>query len=136
MSDVSGDTRVVFGSEPLAITVPMYNTFRVKTAIVPPLAYIVPPQWREAIAVLKAHGLACYETSSAAAMEVESYRFADVSWPSGPFEGRFMPRVKSEITREVRTFPAGRSEERRVGKEGSGRRGQCEEEGEQGTRPR
>jgi len=107
MSDVSGDTRVVFGSEPLAITVPMYNTFRVKTAIVPPLAYIVPPQWREAIAVLKAHGLACYETSSAAAMEVESYRFADVSWPSGPFEGRFMPRVKSEITREVRTFPAG-----------------------------
>lgn len=107
MSDVSGDVRVVFGSEPQEITVPMYNKFRVKTAIVPPLAYIVPPQWREAISVLKAHGLTWYETGAAAAIEVESYRFVDVSWPSGPFEGRFMPRVKSEVTGEVRTFPPG-----------------------------
>jgi murein tripeptide amidase MpaA len=107
MSDVSGDVRVVFGSDPLEITVPMYNTFRVRTAIVPPLAYIVPPQWQEAIAVLKAHGLSFAETRAAATIEVESYRFVEVNWPSGPFEGRFMPRVKSEVTHEVRTFPAG-----------------------------
>jgi hypothetical protein len=30
-----------------------------------------------------------------------------VTWPSGPFEGRFMPRIKAELTRESRTFPAG-----------------------------
>ena len=107
MSDVSGDLRVVFGSEPLSISVPMYNTFRVTRAIVPPLAYIIPPQWQEAIAVLKAHGLTCSETNSAATIEVESYRFTEVLWPSGPFEGRFMPRVASEVTREARTFPAG-----------------------------
>jgi murein tripeptide amidase MpaA len=107
MSEVSGDTRVVFGSEPVAITVPMYNTFRVRTAIVPPLAYIIPPQWREAIAVVKAHGLTVREVSKAASLEVESYRFHDVTWPSGPFEGRFMPRFKTEGTRESRTFPAG-----------------------------
>ena len=107
MSDVSGDLRVVFGAEPVAITVPMYNTFRVSTSIVPPLAYIVPPQWQEAIAVLRAHGLTCKETSSASTIEVESYRFNEVSWPAGPFEGRFMPRFKAEPTRERRTFPAG-----------------------------
>ncbi len=107
MSDVSGDLRVVFGSEPVAITVPMYNTFRVRTAIVPPLAYIIPPQWQEAIAVLKAHGLNYNEIASAKTLEVESYRFNEVSWPAGPFEGRFMPRFKTESTRERRTFPAG-----------------------------
>jgi hypothetical protein len=107
MSDVSGDLRVVFGSEPVAITVPMYNTFRVRTEIVPPLAYIVPPQWQDAVAVLRAHGLDCQETNAAATLEVESYRFNEVSWPSGPFEGRFMPRFKTEATQERRTFPAG-----------------------------
>jgi len=30
-----------------------------------------------------------------------------VKWPSGPFEGRFMPRVEAEPTRESRTFAAG-----------------------------
>jgi hypothetical protein len=107
MSDVSGDTRVVFGSEPLEITVPMYNTFRVRTAIVPPLAYIIPPQWREAIEVVKAHGLTCHETKEPAKLEVESYRLNEISWPSGPFEGRFMPRFEAELTQEQRTFPAG-----------------------------
>ena len=106
-SDVSGDTRVVFGSEPVAITVPMYNTFRVRTAIVPPLAYIIPPQWQDAIAVVKAHGLTAREMSEPTTLEVESYRFDEVTWPSGPFEGRFMPRFKTERTRESRTFPAG-----------------------------
>jgi hypothetical protein len=107
MSDVSGETRVVFGAEPVNMTVPMYNTFRVRKAIVPPLAYIIPPQWREVVEVVKAHGLHYDETSEAAEIEVESYRFVEVSWPGGPFEGRFMPRVKAEPTRERRTFPAG-----------------------------
>ena len=107
MSDVSGETRVVFGSEPTTITVPMYNTFRVHRAIVPPLAYIVPPQWQEAIAVLRAHGLTLRETSKPTKLEVESYRFGEVKWPPGPFEGRFMPRVEAEPTRESRTFAAG-----------------------------
>lgn len=107
MSAVSGETRVVFGSEPLAITVPMYNAFRVHRAVVPPLAYIVPPQWQDAIAVLRAHGLTLRETSKPTTLEVESYRFTEVKWPPEPFEGRFMPRVEAEPTRESRAFAAG-----------------------------
>ena len=107
MSDVSGDTRVVFGSEPLTMTVPMYNTFRELTSIVPPLAYIVPPQWQEAVEVLKAHGLTFSQTTAANTLEVESYRFSEVKWPSGPFEGRFMPQFKTTTITERRTFPEG-----------------------------
>ncbi len=105
-SNVSGDTRVIFGSEPLDLTVPMYNTFRVKTAVKPPLYYIVPPQWREVIEVLEAHGLKLDRTAGPIELEVESYRFTDVAFPPGPFEGHFLPKFKAELITGKRIFPA------------------------------
>jgi hypothetical protein len=42
-----------------------------------------------------------------ASLDVESYRFSEVKWPSGPFEGRQMPTFKAEVVKERRTFPAG-----------------------------
>src|ERR1041385_2436020 len=44
-SDISDDLRVVYGHEPLDLTVPMYQTFRVTKAVAPPLSYVVPVQW-------------------------------------------------------------------------------------------
>ncbi|CAN5813641.1 M14 family metallopeptidase [soil metagenome] len=106
-SDVSGDTRVVFGTKPLDVTVPMYNTFRVTKEVTRPLYYIVPPQWREVIAVLSTHGLRLQSTSDTKAIDIESYRFSEVRWSAGPFEGRFMPEFKAELIGERRTFPPG-----------------------------
>jgi hypothetical protein len=107
LSDLSGATRVVFGNRPLDLTVPLYNDFRVKTAVVPPLYYIVPVQWQAVIEVLRAHGLEFTETKEALELEVESYRFVDVRWASGPFEGRLMPEFRAEVVKERRSFPAG-----------------------------
>ena len=106
-SDVSGDTRVVFGTKTLDVTVPMYNTFRVTKEVTPPLYYIVPPQWKDVISVLSAHGLLRRPTSQAMTMDIETYRFSEVKWPAGPFEGRFMPKFKAELISERRTFPPG-----------------------------
>ena len=106
-SGVSGDVRVTFGTEPLDLTVPMYDEFRVTKAVAPPLAYIVPAQWRDVIAVIRAHGLTAETTKLPATLEVETYRFHDVQWAGGPFEGRQMPRFKAEKVTETRTFPAG-----------------------------
>src|SRR5262249_24112490 len=106
-SEVSGDLRVVYGREPLDLTVPMYQTFSVKAAVAPPLDYIVPAQWSEAIGVLKAHGIEMKTLAAFTAIEVESYRFTNVSWPDGPFEGRHMPRFDAEKTGETRVFPPG-----------------------------
>lgn len=106
-SDVSGDTRVTFGSKPLDLTVPMYDDFRVTAAVAPPLYYIVPAEWQEVIEVVKAHGLTVQTTKEPATIDVESYRFLDVKWADGPFEGRQMPTFKAEIVKERRTFPAG-----------------------------
>jgi murein tripeptide amidase MpaA len=107
MSDISGDARVTFGTQPHDLTVPMYDQFRVTAEVAPPLYYIVPAQWSEVIEVLKAHGLTMQTTKEAVTIDVESYRFLDVKWPDGPFEGRQMPTFEVESVNERRTFPAG-----------------------------
>jgi Zinc carboxypeptidase len=106
-SDVSGDLRVIYSREPLDLAVPMYQTFRVKESVAPPLHYVVPFQWGEVIDVLKAHGLEMRTLAASASIDIESYRFTNVSWPDGPFEGRYMPRFDAERTIETRVFPAG-----------------------------
>jgi len=106
-SEVSNDLRVVYGREPLDLTVPMCQTFRVTRAVAPPLSYIVPVQWTEVIEVLKAHGLETHTLFEATEIEVESYRFTNVTWPPGPFEGRHMPRFEVEPVTEKRVFHAG-----------------------------
>jgi murein tripeptide amidase MpaA len=107
VSKVSGAPYVTFGTKPVDMTVPMYNEFRVKTAVAPPLYYIVPVQWKEAIEVLRAHGLVMQITKEPLTTDVESYRFIDVKWAGGPFEGRLMPSFKTEAVHERRSFPAG-----------------------------
>ena len=106
-SDVSGDLRVVYGREPLDLRVPMYQTFRVTKAVAPPLQYVVPVQWEEVIEVLKAHGLKMKTLAEFFPIEVETYRFTNVSWPEGPFEGRHMPRFDVTRSIETRVFPTG-----------------------------
>jgi murein tripeptide amidase MpaA len=106
-STVSGALRVVFGTEPLDLTVPMYKAFRPKILVSPPLYYIVPPQWKHVIAVLQAHGLHLQRTVESGRIEVESYRFTDVALPTVSFEGRSMPSYQTEPVGESRTFPAG-----------------------------
>jgi hypothetical protein len=106
-SDISGAQRVIFGTKPLELTVPLYNDFRVKNSVAPPLYYIVPVQWTNVIELLRAHGLTVQTLKEPTTIDVESYRFVDVKWAGAPFEGRLMPSFKVELVREQRTFPAG-----------------------------
>jgi hypothetical protein len=106
-SDVSGDLRVVYGREPLDLTIPMYDTFRVTAAAAIPLYYIVPVQWTSVIEVLHAHGVRFRSLAEPAEIEVEGYRFTNVRWPNAPFEGRHMPSFDVDRSTETREFPAG-----------------------------
>src|SRR5436190_13430010 len=106
-SAISGAQRVIFGTEPLEVTVPMYNDFKPKISVSPPLYYIVPPQWKGVIDVLEAHGLTLHRTAETATIDIEGYRLTDVSLPAATFEGRTMPSFQTEITTERRRFPAG-----------------------------
>jgi len=107
LSEISNAPYVTFGTKPIELTVPMYNELRVKAAVAPPLSYIVPAQWTDVIEVLQAHGVKLQRTTAVVTIEVETYRFHDVKWPSGSFEGRQLPSYRTELIRERRTFAPG-----------------------------
>ncbi|HKO61534.1 MAG TPA: M14 family metallopeptidase, partial [Pyrinomonadaceae bacterium] len=107
ISEVSSAPYVTFGTKPIELTVPMYNELRVKDSVVPPLFYIVPKQWANVIEVLQAHGVKFQKTTAPATIEVETYKFHDVKWPGGSFEGRQLPSYRLEAVREKRTFATG-----------------------------
>jgi hypothetical protein len=67
----------------------------------------VPPQWKEVLEILAAHGLRMQRLAATAEIEVESYRFSDTKWASAPFEGRLRASFKSSTVRERRTYIAG-----------------------------
>jgi murein tripeptide amidase MpaA len=107
ISDVSGAVRVVFGTNPVEVTLPLYDEVRVTAQVPTPLYYIVPPQWKDVITVLTAHGLKLQRLAESATIEVESYRFSEAKWADAPFEGRVMMTFKTGRVRERRLFPAG-----------------------------
>jgi hypothetical protein len=79
----------------------------VKSAVAPPLHYIVPVQWTDVIEVLHAHGVRFRSLAESTSIEVETYLFTNVRWPYGPFEGRQMPQFDVERRTETMEFPAG-----------------------------
>lgn len=107
LSDVSGAVRVIYGTKPADVTVPLFDETRVTASVTTPLYYIIPTQWRDVAEVLKAHGLKLKRLTEPATIEVETYRFTDVKWGGASFEGRVLPNYKTNPHKERRTFPAG-----------------------------
>lgn len=107
LSDVSGAVRVIYGSKPVDMTVPLFDDVRTTVSVTTPLYYIIPPQWHEVIGIVRAHGLRLHRLAKASTVDVESYRFNDVKWATSSFEGHVMPSFKTEFVREQRVYPAG-----------------------------
>lgn len=106
-SDISGAKRIVYGTKPVDLTIPKYDEGKISAGVAPPLYYIIPPQWQEAIEVLQAHGIKFQRISKPLKIEVESYQFTDTKWSPASFEGRTTVTTKANPIRETREFPAG-----------------------------
>jgi murein tripeptide amidase MpaA len=106
-SPVSGAKRIVYGTKALDITIPKFDEARVSASVAPPLYYIVPPQWREVIEVLEAHGARFERTTKPLTVEVESYRLTEPKWAQNSFEGRLPVSYKINPIKEMRLFPSG-----------------------------
>ncbi len=104
-SEISGMKRIIYGTKPLDITIPKFDEARISASVAPPLYYIVPPQWTNAIEVLQAHGVQFQRLSAPLTVEVESYRFADLKWSAASFENRITLSFKTTSVKETRTFP-------------------------------
>jgi hypothetical protein len=107
-SDISGQDRVIYdNTHPIDIETTWRRETEVTKTVAPPLAYIIPPQWTEAIELVRAHGLRCTRLVEPVSVEVESYRFSRVTFANRPYEGRFSARFTTEPLVERRTYPAG-----------------------------
>lgn len=107
ISPVSGTTKVIYGSDPMEITVPYYRHIVPDLTIRPPAAYVVPQQWTQIISKLEAHHIEYSRLGKEITGVFETYRFTDVSWDPNPFEGHHRVHFKSHSVTEQRTLPAG-----------------------------
>jgi murein tripeptide amidase MpaA len=106
-SEISGVKRIVYGTKPLNITIPKFDEGKISVAAAPPLYYVVPPQWTNAIEVLQMHGVRFQRLSKPQKIEIESYRFTEVKFAPASFESRVTVSFKANPIRETREFPAG-----------------------------
>ncbi len=105
-SPISGGKKIVYGTATKEITVKKYDDAKITQSAAPPLYYIVPPQWTDAIERLSAHGITFERTTKPLKIEVESYRLTEPKWASNPFENRLPASYKTVPITETRTFPA------------------------------
>ncbi|HLM59029.1 MAG TPA: M14 family metallopeptidase [Pyrinomonadaceae bacterium] len=107
-SDISGQARVIWDtSRPQDQTVPFYDEALPAVSVTPPLYYVIPPQWKDVIEVLSAHGVRMSRLAAPARIKVETYRLSDVKFAAASFEGRVRVSFKSETFPLERVFPAG-----------------------------
>jgi murein tripeptide amidase MpaA len=106
-SPISGGKRIVYGTEPLNITIPRFDDARVERSAAPPLYYIVPPQYTDVIKVIEAHGISFERLKNPMTLDVESYQLSEPKWSPASFENRVTLTVKQTPVNEKRTYAAG-----------------------------
>jgi len=117
-SEISGATRIDYSHDPVDLTLPLQNGYKVTESATLPSAYIIPAQWTKVIDVLAAHQVVMERTTAAWSGEVESYQCSGMTWQDPPFEGRH-PTFAGEAVRgagkfgscglvkQTRSYPAG-----------------------------
>jgi hypothetical protein len=106
-SEITGREVIDYSDRPVEVQTRLFTGTRVTQSVAPPAAYLVPPQWAEAIERLELHGVEFFRLARSEQLDVESYRFEEVEFARRPFESRLRPSYKAVATRERRDFAAG-----------------------------
>ncbi len=106
-SPISGGKMIVYGKTPKTYTIKKFDEGKVVTSVVPPIAYIIPPQYTDVIERLKLHGIKFETLKTAKTIEVESYRLTEPKWSTNSFENRITLSCKPLPIKETRTYAAG-----------------------------
>ncbi|HTH51468.1 MAG TPA: M14 family metallopeptidase [Pyrinomonadaceae bacterium] len=106
-SDISGGKMIVYGTEPKTYTISKFDESKVTASVAPPLAYIIPPQYKDVIDVIAAHGIKFARLTRAVSIDVESYRLTEPKWSAASFENRVTVTCKPVTITEKRTYAPG-----------------------------
>ena len=105
-SDISGVEMIKYGTKPLNITIPKYDTAKITASAAPPLYYIVPAQWQTVIEIVKSYGISFQTITKPLTVEVESYRLTEPKFAPQSFESHNTVSYKINPIKETRTFPS------------------------------
>ncbi|MEQ1924045.1 MAG: peptidase M14, partial [Pyrinomonadaceae bacterium] len=106
-SPISGGKRLVYGTTPKDYTIKKFDEGRVSASVAPPLGYIIPPQYKDVIDVLKLHGIKFTTLNKPMTVDVESYKLTEPKWAANSFENRITLACKPVSMKENRTYAAG-----------------------------
>jgi Zinc carboxypeptidase len=106
-SRISGSKSLVYGTTAKEYTIPKFDEGKVDQAVASPLYYLVPPQYKDVIDVLKLHGVKFTTIKIPLTLEVESYKLTEPKWAAAPFENRVTVACKPVAYKETRTYAAG-----------------------------
>ncbi len=106
-SEITGSDVVEYTGRPLDVETRFHGQLRVEKSVVPPLAYLIPPQWTDVIHRLELHGIDHFRLKQPARLDVETYTLEDAKFSGHSREGRLLPSFRVVARRETREFAAG-----------------------------
>lgn len=107
LSAVSGDVRREWLGRPVTRRAPERIASEVATSAARPVAYWVPPQWSEVIALLELHGIQYERLSEPRELELTMLRFGAPDYAPAQFEGHVRVTAPATPERRRERFPAG-----------------------------
>jgi hypothetical protein len=110
LSEVSGALWTRYDNrKPITINVDWHSEVLEADRVSAPAGYLVPRYWTRAISKLKQHGINTQRLEQDYTLrDAQSYRFANVSYGTQPFEGRVRPQsFEATPSVEVIDYPAG-----------------------------
>jgi len=106
-SDITGGDWYRYHGAPQTFRIPYFSRGRVETSLALPEAYVIPPQWTEVAARLRAHGVRYSVLTESVELPVRSTRFEAVTWADTPYEGHHALSYRTHDFDETRRFAAG-----------------------------
>ncbi|MBO3276298.1 M14 family metallopeptidase [Pseudomonas schmalbachii] len=118
-SPITGAKTIVWSNKPKQLTVPVTGNTEPDLVTKRPRQYVVPVQWKEVIARLKAHGIQMKTLDKPTPIAVTLYRMDEVKVSGGfepdraqpneipGYEGHLLVSGKARPFQRLQTFPAG-----------------------------
>jgi len=107
-SDLTNDIWVQFSDKPKDYDLVLFDKLMPASSAKLPDAYIIPVEWTEVISRLEMHGIEYSMQKEPKELDINTYKFSNVSFTNSPFEGRQM--VQNFDMEEIsikKLFPAG-----------------------------
>ncbi len=99
-SSVMGGIVRKYSDKPVEIDIPLFNQCKSKVKLFVPDAYLIPNEYQFVINKLLSHDVRIFKIINSTFIEVEKYKFTNVTFASRPYEGRFMPTFSSNLFKE------------------------------------